>query len=398
MNADDEPTLSFIAEWFDSDPQVTKKYLLKYYPSTQEVEMKGTSTRTKFLKRTKMDNQSLTKSDFYIGAAIILFSRDLKLVDYGDNYTRELLCSLSETSIVLVTPSGSAQVGTIVRSIEEADLTLVNMKTFRIEDDLIFETALMLGINQNDLKLGLGDKDDHSTSSMDDEMNYCIAIEFRGEKCIEHLLNTTSVVQQQMREKNNHVRKNILIAASNPEKVNLWKDLFITCKHPPTALYNTRNNDDMMGMIKKSSKHSSSSCVIIKPHAIKARKAGVIINDILLHRKLYNISAMQIFHLDRIRAVEFYEAYRTAVTKFYSMVDELCSGPILVLEICCDVDEFRNTVAGPYDVEMAKSLYPDTIRAKFGKDRIQNAIHCTDLPEESVNELSYFFDILYDTD
>lgn len=396
MNVNNEPTLSFIAEWFDSDPQVTKKYLLKYYPSTQEVEMKGTSTRTKFLKRTKMDNQSLTKSDFYIGATIILFSRDLKLVDYGDNYTRELLYSLSETSVVLLTPNASGQAGTIVKLIEEADLTLVNMKTFRIEDDLIFETASMLGLDQDDLKLHHSNKDDHS-DNMNDEMNYCIAIEFRGEKCIERLLTTSSIIQQTILHKNNDKWTNILIAASDPEKVKLWKDLFITCKHPPTAVFNTRNNNDMMTTMNKSKHSSSLSCIIIKPHAIKARMAGAIMNDIL-HKKQYKISAMQIFHLDRIHAVEFYEAYKTAVKNFYTMVDELCSGPILVLEVCCDVDEFRNNVAGPYDVEMAKSLYPDTIRAKFGKDRIQNAIHCTDLPEESENELSYFFDILYDAD
>ena len=77
------------------------------------------------------------------------------------------------------------------------------------------------------------------------------------------------------------------------------------------------------------------------------------------------------------------------------MVDELISGPILAMEISnTNVENFREMHAGPWDSEMAKKLYKDTIRAKFGKNRIQNAIHCTDLKEDCTNELSYFFDIL----
>ena len=57
------------------------------------------------------------------------------------------------------------------------------------------------------------------------------------------------------------------------------------------------------------------------------------------------------------------------------------------------VETFRAHV-GPWDVEVAKELYPDTIRAHFGKDRTRNAIHCTDLPKDGVMECEYFFKIL----
>ena len=75
------------------------------------------------------------------------------------------------------------------------------------------------------------------------------------------------------------------------------------------------------------------------------------------------------------------------------MVDELCSGPMLALEIGTGVEEFR-VHCGPVDVDIAKSLQPDTIRAKFGTNRIQNAVHCTDLKEDNLDELGYLFDIL----
>ena len=67
------------------------------------------------------------------------------------------------------------------------------------------------------------------------------------------------------------------------------------------------------------------------------------------------------------------------------------------------VQEFRQ-VAGPHDPEIGfdtlilidliqlnatsgKYVRPDTIRAKFGKDRINNALHATDLPEDGVLEV-----------
>jgi len=45
------------------------------------------------------------------------------------------------------------------------------------------------------------------------------------------------------------------------------------------------------------------------------------------------------------------------------------------------------------DPEIAKNLRPNTIRAKYGKDRVENAIHCTDLPEDGILESEYFFSI-----
>ena len=43
---------------------------------------------------------------------------------------------------------------------------------------------------------------------------------------------------------------------------------------------------------------------------------------------------------------------------------------------------------------MARTLRPQTLRALFGLDKVKNGIHCTDLPEDSVLEVEYFFRIL----
>ena len=63
------------------------------------------------------------------------------------------------------------------------------------------------------------------------------------------------------------------------------------------------------------------------------------------------------------------------------MIEHLASGPAIALEVRQDnaVEKFR-AFAGPFDPEIARKLEPDTLRARFGVDRVMNGVHCTDLP------------------
>lgn len=73
-------------------------------------------------------------------------------------------------------------------------------------------------------------------------------------------------------------------------------------------------------------------------------------------------------------------------------------GPCVALEISGkseDMDvhrEFRLLTGPPGQI--AKQIRPHTLRARFGISRYRNAVHCTDLPEDTVLELEYFFKIL----
>jgi nucleoside-diphosphate kinase len=50
------------------------------------------------------------------------------------------------------------------------------------------------------------------------------------------------------------------------------------------------------------------------------------------------------------------------------------------------VSSFREYV-GPYDPQLAKHVRPDSLRARFGEDKVKNAVHCTDLPEDGATEV-----------
>jgi nucleoside-diphosphate kinase len=58
-----------------------------------------------------------------------------------------------------------------------------------------------------------------------------------------------------------------------------------------------------------------SSCCVIKPHAIKSRVVGQILKDI--KEGGFQITAMQVFHMDRSQATEFYEVY-SGIKEYHS--------------------------------------------------------------------------------
>ena len=109
----------------------------------------------------------------------------------------------------------------------------------------------------------------------------------------------------------------------------------------------------------------------------------------------YEISAVSSLYFDRTAAEEFLEVYNGVVPEYQDHVVELCSGMCVALELRAQdaVPTFRQT-AGPWDVEMAKELRPDSLRGRYGIDRVRNAVHCTDLESDALAECEYCFKIL----
>jgi nucleoside-diphosphate kinase len=63
---------------------------------------------------------------------------------------------------------------------------------------------------------------------------------------------------------------------------------------------------------------------------------------------------------------------------------------LLALERKDAVAELRK-LCGPTDSNEARKVSPDSIRAKFGKDKSENIIHASDSPETAASELRRFF-------
>jgi nucleoside-diphosphate kinase len=143
------------------------------------------------------------------------------------------------------------------------------------------------------------------------------------------------------------------------------------------------------------------TCCIIRPHIVKERKVGAVVSDIT--SRGFTISTIQMVRLDKTASAEFLNIYKGVLPDYVDLVDEMASGPCLVLEVkkgsrSSSIDEEEDDIVeefrmacGPWDHSVACELHPESIRAKFGTSSVKNAVHCTDLPKDGVIECSFFF-------
>jgi len=141
----------------------------------------------------------------------------------------------------------------------------------------------------------------------------------------------------------------------------------------------------------------SSSLLLVRPHAVKAGALGRIIDQVLGSGfEVLNASMLQ---LTRPNASEFLEVYKGVVPECVDWIEELVAGKVVALQLRSS-EEPSNTVlklrelCGAHDPEVAQHLHPHSLRAQHGASKINNAVHCTDLPEDGPLEVDYFFSIL----
>lgn len=141
--------------------------------------------------------------------------------------------------------------------------------------------------------------------------------------------------------------------------------------------------------------HNCTLC-LIRPHIVKEGRAGEIVSVIM--KAGFEVSAARMLHFTRLEAAEFLDVYKGVIPHYGTMLDTMTTSPCLALELRKSsnvVVEFRE-LCGPHDVEIAKHLRPNTLRAHFGVDNARNALHCTDLEEDGELESRYIFALIND--
>lgn len=131
---------------------------------------------------------------------------------------------------------------------------------------------------------------------------------------------------------------------------------------------------------------------MIRPHAVKAGGCGAIISAIM--EDGFEISAMQMLQLQRAEATELHEVYKGVLPYATELVDIMSASPCVAIEVraASGVVEKLRSLCGPHDVDMAKHLRPNSLRAKFGVDNANNGVHCTDLEDDGELEVRYVFE------
>ena len=143
----DEDKLCFLVCWEDVNAGLMKNFHLYYYPHDKSVEMFDLKTKKTFLKKTENANIKkgcrsnmlkrvalwhVLSADLYLGNSIVLYSRTLKIVDYGDEFTRNNCAGWSESTFLLLRPEGIPQTGLVLTQINDAGFTLARAKLVQL--------------------------------------------------------------------------------------------------------------------------------------------------------------------------------------------------------------------------------------------------------------------------
>lgn len=126
---------------------------------------------------------------------------------------------------------------------------------------------------------------------------------------------------------------------------------------------------------------------IIKPNAMKKNAIGDIVS--MFEANGLKIAAAKIQVLTKEKAEEFYAEHK-ARPFFGELVSFMTSGPVMLMCLQGEGAVLKNReIMGATDPKKAN---PGTVRAKFGDNVGENAVHGSDSPESAARELALFFD------
>uniref|UniRef100_A0A673TA08 Nucleoside diphosphate kinase homolog 7 n=1 Tax=Suricata suricatta TaxID=37032 RepID=A0A673TA08_SURSU len=342
----------FIAEWYDPNASLFRRYELLFYPGDGSVEMHDVKNHRTFLKRTKYDDLHL--EDLFIGNKVNVFSRQLVLIDYGDQYTARQLGSRKEKTLALIKPDAVSKAGEIIEMINKAGFTITKLKMMMLSSELIqFITS-----------------------------GPTIAMEILRDDAICEWKRLLGPANSGLARADAPGSLRALFGTDGIRNAAHGPDSFASAAREMELFF---PSSGVCGPA-NTAKFTNCTCCIIKPHAISEGLLGKILTAI--RDAGFEISAMQMFNMDRVNVEEFYEVYKGVVSEYSEMVTEMYSGPCIAMEIQQNnpTKTFRE-FCGPADPEIARHLRPGTLRAIFGKTKIQNAVHCTDLPEDGLLEV-----------
>lgn len=362
-----EEKYRFVADWFDPTVKIKRTFLLSYYPSDGSVEMYDVNLKRPFLKKMKCDTINFT--DMYVGSTVNILTRQLHITDFGDLPTRNKFTRQTEATLAIIKHSGMKNMGNIIDVIQSNGLTISKGRMMKIPE---------CGSNE-------AFRDSCLSSHIGEDA--VLVLELRGDGAIGLWMNLLGIPSSEDCKSFQLPRFELGDLKSycvGPDNVNsVGKELNIYFPPYGNCHCNTAS-------------FKNTTCCIIKPHAIREGIAGKIIQAIIDCG--FSIKAFEVITMDQATASEFLEVYKGVVAEYQEMTAQMVSGPCFALEISSSSGagtplEFRKFV-GPSNPEIARHLRPETLRARFGHDKVKNAVHCTDLPEDAVLEVEYLFKIL----
>ncbi|XP_064104955.1 nucleoside diphosphate kinase 7-like isoform X1 [Macrobrachium nipponense] len=377
-----ETRYMFHAEWYDPVSATIKKFHLSFFPRDKSVEMYDLRAQRLFLKRFQVEG--IDERDLYLGNTIVILSRQLKIIDYADASTRELISARRQRTFAMVKPDAVHRLGEVIDVIQSRDFEVSQMKMVQL-----LRSQAAVFYREHEGRPFFEPLLDYVTSGS------VVAMELITTNAVKRWRETLGPTDSEVARQD----------APDSIRAKFGKDKQSNAAHGSDSdVSATREIEFFFPSSKMNSalvpettaRFVNNTCCIIKPHAIAAGNLGGILRAIT--EGGFDITALQMFRMDKIQAEEFLEVYKGVVNEYPGMVQQLISGPSVALEIQSihgaeTPVKFREFV-GPADPDVARELRPNSLRARFGEDKIKNALHCSDLPDDGSLEVEYFFKIL----
>mmetsp|Transcript_41335 Transcript_41335/g.81056 ORF Transcript_41335/g.81056 Transcript_41335/m.81056 type:complete len:141 (-) Transcript_41335:1115-1537(-) len=129
-NVERETSYSFLAEWFDEQASLTRHLSLCYFVMDDTIELYDLKNKRLFLKRCKYPQVVL--EDLFIGALVTVYSRQLKIVDFGDPFTKRQLSLARSRTIALLKPKQWSRLGVVVDALYKNNFVISRLRSVQM--------------------------------------------------------------------------------------------------------------------------------------------------------------------------------------------------------------------------------------------------------------------------
>ena len=342
-----DPRLCFECTYYDELADITREYQLLFFYNDLSVELTDLKTRKPSLKR--ITCKTLRRDNFYLGSVIVVFGRVLTLTSYGDEVTRQLCEKNGEPTMFVLGEALFPKLGSSLAILtEECGYTVKRMNSTVLSP----QQAQAFGLPA---KLG-GRRAVVIQAVREDALS-------RGPDFIRRLGAGDSSAA----------------CAQSSAQVQQLAQLADEAASQPSAVV----SDD-----------ASTSVLLVKPHVVAANGAGDLLQQVISSG--VQVTAIAQVNLSSHQADEFLQPYKGVLADYTATVQHL-AGKSWAVQVAAASSKVQNVVqhvrevAGPFDPSIAKVLAPKSLRAKYGADRVDNALHVTDLQGDSAPNVEFLF-------
>ncbi|KAF6022662.1 NME7 [Bugula neritina] len=286
---------AFEAEWYDPHACLIRKYQVLYYVTDSTVEIYDVKNRRQFLKRSKTEISLL---DLYIGSTIAIHARQFKIVAYGDEYSRKALSSKKERTLGIIKPDVCDKFSQILEAIYDRGFKVTKMKMCQLSRS----------------EAGQFYQEHQAKSFYNGLIQFMssgpvIAFELIGEGAILNWRALIGPTDSATARSEAPASLRARFGTDNTRNACHGSDSEQSATREIEFFFPSKG-------VKRRSTATFTDCTlcVIKPHTVLAGNAGKIISEI--KKAGFEVSALQMFNMERANAEEFYEIYKGVLQEY----------------------------------------------------------------------------------